>query len=335
MEFVDGEDLAQRLARGPLPIDEAIAIARQIADGLEAAHDQGIVPRSEAGERQGPRRRRGEGARLRVGQGVSPPELISASGTSRSADSPTVLSPSHEHGGSGAGTEMGLVLGTAAYMSPEQARGKDVDKRTDIWAFGCVLYQMLTGRTAFGGGTVSGMIAAVLKGEPDFSLLPPATPLPIRRLLERCLQRDPKRRLRDVGDAAIELDAAAGEAGAVDTVAHPVSWRRVALPALGILLLVAAASGAIVWRLMRPAPAAATRLAILPPADVELIAWNNHHTIAISPDGRRVAYFVGTRSGFSCGRSMDSRTRSFAKRETPGDPRFRPMASGSCIWAAR
>lgn len=302
MEFVDGEDISQRLAHGPLPIDEAIAIARQIADGLEAAHEQGIVHRDlkPANVKVRPD---GTAKVLDFGLATADNADVARSFSSASAsaigqgaaNSPTFTSPAHLRQGSGGpGTEMGVILGTAAYMSPEQARGKAVDKRTDIWAFGCVLFEMLTGRTAFGGETVTDMIAALLTRDPDWSQLPAQTPLSVRRLLERCLQRDPKRRLRDIGDAAIELDAAADEAGSVYVVAHRMTWRHVALPAIAILLLVAAASAAIARRLARPAPPDATHMSITPPGGTTLYAWNNQQTAAISPDGRRVVYLVSS-----------------------------------------
>jgi serine/threonine protein kinase len=302
MEFVDGEDISQRVARGPLPIDEAIAIARQIADGLEAAHERGIVHRDlkPANVKVRPD---GTAKVLDFGLATADNADVARSFSSASAsaigqgaaNSPTFTSPAHFRQGSGGpGTEMGVILGTAAYMSPEQARGKAVDKRADIWAFGCVLFEMLTGRTAFGGETVTDMIAAVLTRDPDWSQLPAQTPVSVRRLLQRCLQRDPKRRLRDIGDAAIELDAAADEARAVYVVAHRMTWRRVLLPAIAILLLVAAASAAIARRLARPAPPEVTHVSITPPPGTTLFAWNTQQTAAISPDGRRVAFLVNS-----------------------------------------
>jgi serine/threonine protein kinase/Tol biopolymer transport system component len=188
LELVEGETLAERIARGPVPITEALQIARQIAEALDAAHEKGIVHRDlkPANIKITP-----DGlvkvldfglARASAGDG-SGPDLTK---------SPTITVGA---------TDKAVILGTAAYMSPEQARGKPVDKRTDIWAFGCVLFEMLTGKPAFPGDTVSDTIAAILEREPDWSALPAATPTPIRRLLERCFEKDPRRRQRDIGDA--------------------------------------------------------------------------------------------------------------------------------------
>jgi serine/threonine protein kinase/Tol biopolymer transport system component len=338
MEFVDGEDISQRLARGPLPIDEAIAIARQIADGLEAAHEQGIVHRD---LKPANVKVRPDGTAKVLDFGLAKADNADAARSFSSAspsasgqgaaNSPTFTSPAHLRGSGGPGTEMGVILGTAAYMSPEQARGKAVDKRTDIWAFGCVLYEMLTGRTAFGGETVTDMIATVLTRDPDWSQLPAQTPLSVRRLLERCLQRDPKRRLRDIGDAAIELDAAADEAGSVYVVAQRMTWRHVALPAIAILALVAAASAAIAWRLARPAPPLLTHLSITPPPGTTLFAWNTQQTAAISPDGSRVAFLVNSPDKLMT-RSLDG-FHATELKDAGSDPRG-PTFSPDSAWIA-
>ena len=196
LELVEGATLAERLAIGPLSIQEALAVARQIADALEAAHEKGIIHRD-----------------------LKPANIkITADGTVKVLDfglakvfateEPGEASPPRSM--SVAPSREGLIAGTAAYMSPEQARGKAVDKRTDIWAFGCVLYEMLTARPAFPGETASDTIAAILEHEPDWSVLPAPTPAGIRRLLQRCLEKDPKRRLRDIGDARLEIEEALG-----------------------------------------------------------------------------------------------------------------------------
>ncbi len=189
MELVEGEDLADRLTRGAIPIDEALAIATQIADALESAHELGIVHRD----------LKPANVKLRSDGTVKVLDFGLAKAVER-ADGrglQTVTTPAMTHAG--------MILGTAAYMSPEQARGKSVDRRSDIWAFGCVLYEMLTGRRAFDGETVTDVLAALVKSDPDWTALPPGTPRPIRTMLRRALAKDPKQRLRDIADARLDL----------------------------------------------------------------------------------------------------------------------------------
>ena len=176
-----------------MPLNDALPIAKQIAEALEAAHEQGIIHRDL------------KPANIKVTPDgtVKVLDFGLAKATDRRARSPSSRSRRLSRIRD---THDGVVLGTAAYMSPEQARGQIVDKRTDIWAFGCVLYEMLTGRVAFGGATVSDTIGAILRAEPEWDALPPATPAHVRLLLQRCLDKDQKRRLRDIGDARIELD---------------------------------------------------------------------------------------------------------------------------------
>jgi hypothetical protein len=188
MEFVPGEDLSQRISRGPIPMDDALAIAGQVADALEAAHELGIIHRD---LKPSNIRLREDGAVKVLDFGLAKALMPAAEDA---ASAPTLASP--------AVTTPGVILGTAAYMAPEQAKGKPVDKRADIWAFGVVLYEMITGRRPFGGDTVSETLAGVLKSEPDWSRIPAR----VQRLLRSCLQKDPKRRLRDIGDWTRELD---------------------------------------------------------------------------------------------------------------------------------
>jgi Tol biopolymer transport system component len=292
MELVEGEDLAERLVRGPLPVEEAVAVARQIAEGLEAAHEKGIVhrdlkPANLKLTREGQLKILDFGlAKAWTGDG-------DASGASQPALS---QSPTLAH----TGTAAGLILGTAAYMSPEQARGKAVDKRADIWAFGVVLFEMLSGRRLFAGETVSDVLAAVLKTEPDWSALPEAVPPAVRGLLARCLEREPKLRLRDIGEARVALaqptsgasapPASAGAARATSPWRLPAVWA-----ALAAVAVAAAAAG--VWGFARVRPAATrpvTRLSIqLPPGQVLSGAGGP----AISRDGRLIAYAARDASG--------------------------------------
>ena len=193
LELVEGETLADRLLGGPVPVAEALAIARQIADALDAAHEKGIIHRDlkPANIKVTP-----DGVVKVLDFGLA--KVIAGDGsTADLTQSPTVTA---------GGTREGAVLGTAAYMSPEQARGRAVDKRTDIWAFGCVVYELLTGRRPFARDTMSDTIAAILERDVDFAALPSTTPPAITRLLQRCLEKDARRRLRDIGDARAELE---------------------------------------------------------------------------------------------------------------------------------
>ncbi len=286
LEFVDGETLARRIDRGPLPPGEALNIARQIADALDAAHEQGIVHRDlKPGNVQiapgGVVKVLDFGLAKLANPVAEPPSPLSAS--------PTLTSP--------VPTNVNVVVGTVTYMSPEQARGQNVDKRTDIWAFGCVFYEMLTGRAAFAGPTFSDVIAAILDREPAWDALPPALPPSIRRLLQRTLDKDVKRRVRDIGDARVEIeDALQGRAESTPASAAPPRgsrgrmWAAIAAAALALLALVA-----ILWRRDTPQPVAAaeTRLEITtsPTQDVA--------SMAIAPDGSKVAFvapFEGARA---------------------------------------
>jgi eukaryotic-like serine/threonine-protein kinase len=293
MELVEGPTLADRIAKGPIPIDEALAIARQIAEALEAAHEQGIIHRD---LKPANIKVRDDGTVKVLDFGLA--KLLET----ETAASPLTMSPTL----SLRGTYAGVILGTAAYMSPEQARGRRVDRRTDIWAFGCVLFEMLTGRTPFDvGDTVSDAIAAILKNDADWSRLPSETPANVRILLKRCLQKDAQRRLPHIGLVPFEIDEAADEPAPTVPVpaASPSSrWRR-ALPIVGAAVVASALTGlALWWRLPRSAPSPVVRLTLLLP-EGQQFTNTGRRVVAMSPDGTRVAYVANRRLYI---RAMDS-----------------------------
>ncbi len=291
MELVEGPTLAERIAQGAIPLDEALPIARQIAEALEAAHEQGIIHRDlkPANIKVRPD---GTVKVLDFGLAKAIDQAASRRPQADLANSPTLSIHA---------TEAGLILGTAAYMSPEQAAGKVVDQRTDLWAFGVVLMEMLTGRRVFDGETVSHVLAAVLKDDPDWTALPPTTPASIRRLLRRCLEKDRKCRLPDAADARLEIDdaplAASGDGSRVAVPVSRPAWRR-ALPVLAVALVALAAGTAATWLAMRASPTspAVVRMTMTPrPGEVVGTTFPDPD-LAVSLDGRRLVY-VGTAGG--------------------------------------
>ena len=270
LELAPGESLASRLARGPLPVAEAVQVARQVADGLEAAHDKGIVHRD---LKPGNIQVSADGQVKLLDFGLA--KAFAPDPTAPdSSQSPTVTS---------GGTRYGVILGTAAYMSPEQARGQELDRRTDVWVFGCVLYECLAGTRAFPGLTVSDTIVAVLEREPDWNALPARTPPSVRRLLRRCLRKDPRSRQRDIGDARLELEDDSAEAPASAPGA-----RRSPLPplaaGLAVLALVAAAAFVLGSRDRGDVTHEQPRL--------KRLTWDGGIATdpALSPDGSMVVY---------------------------------------------
>jgi Tol biopolymer transport system component/predicted Ser/Thr protein kinase len=294
LEYVEGETLAQHQRGRGLSLEETLDVCRQIAAALEAAHEAGIVHRD----------LKPGNVKLTPAGEVKVLDFGLAKGASSGPDSSPDLT--HSPTLTQAATGVGVILGTAAYMSPEQARGKTVDRRTDIWSFGCVLYESLTGAQAFAGETVSDTIALILQGEPDWSRLPGKLPEKLRTLLGRCLEKDARRRLRDIGDARIELEELQGarvsgtpraSAAAVAAAATPAARRAGALRGAAIALA-GLAAGALLWRALAPqAPVAPYRFVVAAPggAQIDGDAANN----VISPDGTNLAFVASDSSGQS------------------------------------
>jgi serine/threonine protein kinase len=285
LEYVEGETLADRLDRGPLPVDEAIDVCMQVAAGLEAAHDAGVVHRD---LKPANVRLTSSGVAKVLDFGLA--RADGASGVSSStSQAPTMETPARTP------TVPGAILGTAPYMSPEQARGRRVDKRTDIWSFGVLLYECLTGTSPFIGETATDSIGAILHKDVDLGRLPPGTPTPLRRLLVRCMERDRNERLRDMGDARIELrDARSGEsrAGApLSEGARRQAWLAPAIAALAAALVVSIAS----WQILKTPPETSTSMTRLLMTTDEplLMSGLAARHVAISPDGSTIVYSAG------------------------------------------
>ena len=286
MELVEGEDLAQRLRRGAIPIDEATSLAKQVAEALEEAHEKGIVHRDlkPAHVKVTP-----DGKVKVLDFGLAKAwtgELAGATSSTDLSESPTLAHT---------GTAAGLILGTAAYMSPEQARGKPLDRRADIWAFGVVLFEMLTGTRLFAGETVSDTLAAVLKSDPDWTLLPKGTPPSALRLLRRCLERDPRTRLRDIGEARVALERPAADAAPAAAVAPRRAPIVRALPWLLSALAIALAAASALTRGAGSGSRDVAHLEVGFPPGVEPVT-GRQGGIAIAPDGKSIA-MVGFTNG--------------------------------------
>ena len=278
LELVEGETLAQRLSKGALPVDEALGICRQIAEGLEAAHEKGVIHR----DLKPANVMITEGDKVKILDFGLAKALSDETQSVDSSQSPTLTE---------AMTQPGVILGTAAYMSPEQAKGKSADKRADIWAFGCILYECLTGKRAFEGETVTETLAALLKSEPDWQKLPAATPSSIRFVLRRCLEKDKGRRFHHAADLRIEIEDAYDVGQAAAPVIAPRRYLAWAGAAIAGVLLGGAVTGWLIWTFNRPSPPAAQRLSIVPAQEAPVaFGWYPGLSLAISPDGTRVAY---------------------------------------------
>ena len=277
LELVEGPTLADRISKGPIPLDEALPIAKQIAEALEAAHEAGVIHRDL------------KPANVKVREDGTVKVLDF--GLAKALDTTPEGDPSQSPTLTAAATQMGVIMGTAAYMSPEQAKGRTVDKRSDVWAFGAVLYEMLAGRRAFDAEDVSETLAAVLRAEVNWTLLPKELSPALRTFLVRCLQKDPKQRVPDIAAMRLALEGAfeTTVGASSEQVPPPLAvWQRPALAAIAALALLAI-GGAAVWTLTRPAPPRVVRFPI-PLAAGETFLGVVRSRVAISPDGSHVVY---------------------------------------------
>jgi serine/threonine-protein kinase len=332
MELVEGEDLSQRLARGAIPLDEALPIARQIAEALEAAHEQGIIHRD---LKPANIKVRPDGAVKVLDFGLAKlaettPTAAAVTAPSPLSMSPTITSPMM--------TGVGVLLGTAAYMSPEQAKGKPADKRSDIWAFGCVLYEMLTGKRAFDGEDVTDTLASVVRSEPKWDALPDSVSASVRVYLRRCLHKDSKQRVGDIRDVRLALEGAFESSTVVPTVEVTVAptptWRWYLAPVL-VSLVTAVVVFVAAWMLW-PAtePPLVSRFDVALPDGVQF-RNTGRPVMAVSPDGRRFVYnTAGVGTGGLYLRTMGE----LAARLVPGteepltNPAFSPDGQSIAYW---
>jgi serine/threonine-protein kinase len=289
MELAEGPTLADRVRQGPIPIDEALPIARRMADALEYAHEKSVIHRDL------------KPANIKVAADDTV-KILDFGLAKALEENATSLDISTSPTLSRMATMQGVLLGTAAYMSPEQAKAKPVDRRTDIWAFGCVLYEMLTGKMAFSGETVTDTLAAVVMKDPDWSQLPPKTPMRVRVLLQRCLQRDVRQRLQAMGDARISLEevlsAAPEGTPSLAVLGRPTKRRWLWVTAgIAALLLAGGVAGWVLKPLPEPAAKPVTRFTITLPSGQQL-AELAQPALVLSADGSQLAYIATTQSSF-------------------------------------
>jgi serine/threonine-protein kinase len=290
MELVEGPTLADRIAEGPVPLDEALRVAKQIAEALEAAHEQGIVHRD---LKPANIKVKADGTVKVLDFGLAKTAEATGVGSSAVAltQSPTITTP--------AMTQAGMILGTAAYMSPEQAKGKAADRRSDIWAFGAVLYEMLTGRRAFAGPDVSDTLVAIFRDEPDWSALPPNTPATVRTLLAGCLDKNAAKRVQHVAAAVFALGESA--LAARPPIADPPQRsakmrRRTLLIAAAAFVVGAMVVGGAVWLATQAPPRRVLRTTLMGSGPAALTINGNDRDVAVAPDGARVIYVAANGS---------------------------------------
>ena len=317
LELVPGETLAERISRGPIPLEEALDIAKKIAEALEEAHEQGIVHR----DLKPANVKQTEDGKIKVLDYGLAKVFQEDTPDDDSSMSPTLTRDA---------TRVGVILGTAAYMSPEQAKGKKVDKRTDIFAFGAVLYEMLTGKRAFAGEDVSEVLASVIKLEPEWSALPADLSPTLRMFLNRCLEKDPKRRLPDIGvvrlamDGAFEMEAATEASGTAD--AKLALWQR-PLPALLVAVLLVVGAGLIGRSLTRP-PTSALRVSRtsidLPQTQTRTRTNIGRRGVAVSPTGTHVVYVANRQLYLRAIDEIDAKPLGGTEGSAPTIPFFSP-----------
>jgi serine/threonine-protein kinase len=319
MELVEGPTLADRILQGAIPVDEALRIARQIAEALEAAHEQGIVHR-DLKPANIKLDRNGSVKVLDFGLAKTTPAATVASALVSA--SPTITTP--------AMTEAGIILGTAAYMSPEQAKGHAVDQRCDVWAFACVVYEMLTGRRAFPGNGVTETLAAILERDVDWSRLPAATPASVRTLLRRALAKDPRRRLHYIADARLELEDAHATPERMTAATGRVPWLWIAGATVALILVVVGT-----WRLSSASSTVAmpsARLSFVPEPALSATADG---VLAMSPDGQHIAFVAGPQASLYV-RDVDRfEARALPGTEGASTPAFSPDGKWIAFYAAR
>ena len=284
MELVEGDDLSQRIARGPIPLDEALPIAEQIADALEAAHERGIIHRD---LKPANIKVRADGTVKVLDFGLAKAMDPAGASSANAMNSPTLSMHA---------THAGIILGTAAYMSPEQAAGKPVDKRADLWSFGVVVLEMLTGQPVFTGETVSHVLASVLKIDPDWTVLPATTPAPLRRLLRRCLEKDRRRRLDSAVAARLDIEEAlaaplVADEAAAQPDAIPPAVLKVLLAVMAALCVAAITTAILLYERAAPIDTRLVKLSVAPPEGTTF------DVVTVSPDGRWLAFTAVDASG--------------------------------------
>jgi len=327
MELVEGEDLSQRIARGAIPLDEALPIAKQIAEALEAAHEQGIIHRD---LKPANIKVRSDGTVKVLDFGLAKAMEPAAGSSPNVSQSPTITTP--------AMTQAGMILGTAAYMSPEQAKGRAVDKRSDVWAFGAVLYEMFTGRRAFEGDDVSDTLARILMKEPDWTALPATVPPAVVTVLRRCLQKDRKQRVRDIGDVSLALEGAfetavPGTAAPAPAPQPRPLWRR-AVP-VAAAVVASAMVGAAIW-MLKPAPPLAVTRFPLALGDGQQFTVANNQILAVSPDGTQLVYVANSQLYLRSMSDLEARPIPGTQQTptTPYAPVFSPDGQSIAFYSA-